>query len=348
MGISILLTGFIRMKNNPVEKYVVTTFSGSGENFQIDGPPNKAAFSSSLNHLVADPTGHLYVNDGGSLRKVNPDGSVNTIFGQMIMDENRNPKTIASYLYGDGYGIALGADNTIYMSRTNYTLVKVEEESKATILAGYTDEPGLTDGKVAQSRLKDPKGICMDKSGNIFVVDFGRIRRLSANREELSTLAGADVSDFKVATTGKAARFPRYNYAITADSKGNLYVGVNDNRASCIAKISPSGAVSVFAGDVEQIGDQDGTGKAARFRTINALCCDAQDNIWVACDRTVRRVTPAGAVTTIAGDPTKSGRTDGEGKMALFRYLNGICADTAGNIYVTDMENYNIRKIVKR
>lgn len=329
------------------EGYIVSTFSGNGESFQVDGPATKASYSGSLNHIVADKNGNFYVNDGGSLRKIAADGSVNTLFGQAIMDENLSPKEIPNYLYGNGYGIALASDNTLYLSRTNYTLVKVENESKATILAGYTDEAGVTDGTVAQSRFKDPTGVCLDKAGNLYVVDFGRVRKLSADRKTVTTVAGDQPGDFKTGA-GKAARLPRYNYSVACDSKDNLYIGINDARASCIAKITPAGVVSVLAGDVQQIGETDGAGKAARFGIINAICCDAQDNIWVACTRTVRKVTPAGVVTTVAGDPKKFGRTDGNGKTALFRYLNGICADASGNIYVTDMENYNIRKISRQ
>lgn len=348
LGLISCLFGFSEIHFFKAAEYQVITLAGSGESFQIDGSATKASFSSSINHLVADKTGHLYVNDGGSLRKVSPDGTVTTLFGQQIMDEQLNPKSIPNYLYGDGYGIALDSNGTIFMSRTNYTLVKVEQESKATIIAGLSDESGVTDGTVVQSRFKDPKGICLDKSGNLYIVDFGRIRKISANQETVSTLVGDKVTDFKIGATGRQTGLPRYNYAITSDSKGNLYLGVNDSRASCVAKITPKGQVSVLAGDVEQIGDNDGSGSKARFRTINAICCDPQDNIWVACDRTVRKITATGLVTTIAGNPAQPGRKDGDGKSALFRYLNGICSDATGAIYVTDMENFNIRKISKK
>jgi hypothetical protein len=160
---AIFISAFTIKQTTAVDSYTVTTLAGSGQNQYIDGPGKKAAFGSNLNHITADASGNLYVNDGPNLRKISPDGTVNTLFGQSIYDEENNPKKIHNYLYGNGYGIALDKNNNIYTSRTTQTIVKITDEKTATIAAGYGDESGNDDGPAANARFSEPRGICIEQ-----------------------------------------------------------------------------------------------------------------------------------------------------------------------------------------
>lgn len=342
-------TAFPEQYSSAADQYTVSTLAGGTGSYGLakDGKGEAAGFTSMMNHIVADAQGNLYVADGTNLRKVTADGTVNTLFGANILSGDQ-PKEIPYTLPAGAYGIALDKNNNIILSLVNHTIIRISHEKDIQLIAGKADERGNNDGTTGLATFSDPHGICIDKTGNIYIADSynARIRKIAAGEKTVSTLAGDTRTDYQPGT-GKGAHFPHDIHGIAVDSKGNLYVSVNGNRGSCIAKISPAGVVSTFAGDTEALSeDKDGTGKTARLNAITAICCDAQDNIWVAEDRSVRRISPAGVVMTVAGKRTDAGaKKDGAGSVARFSYLNGICTDGSGNIYVTDFENYDIRKI---
>jgi sugar lactone lactonase YvrE len=349
----VLLTAIIAACSHAfAQQYVVTTVAGAKLNYGIskDGRGDSAGFGSMMNHIVADEEGNLYVADAANLRKISPDGNVTTLFGENIMVGDES-KEIAYKLPAAAYGIVLDKNHNIILSLVNQTIIRIRNDKEIELIAGVAEERGNSDGSVSQAKFSDPHGMCIDRAGNIYIADNynARIRKITADERSVQTVAGDTRTDYQPGT-GKTAHFPNEIHGIAVDSKGNLYVSVNGSRGSCVAKISPSGVVTTFAGDAEALSDdKDGIGKSARLNSISAICCDTQDNIWVAEDRSVRKISPTGMVTTIAGKRTDAGsKKDGVGPDARFSYLNGICADMAGNIYVTDFENYDIRKISKQ
>jgi sugar lactone lactonase YvrE len=108
-----------------------------------------------------------------------------------------------------------------------------------------------------------------------------------------------------------------------------------------------STGVTTLAGWPQAGGTADGTGRAARFDFVGSVRLDSQGNIYVADagNNTVRKVTPGGVVTTVAGTPEKPGSQDGPATQALFDDPAGVAVDASGNLYVADSGNYTIRKI---
>jgi sugar lactone lactonase YvrE len=160
----------------------------------------------------------------------------------------------------------------------------------------------------------------------------------------ITTLAGT-LQQGDLDGTGSAGRF-RSNRGIAVDAAGNVYVADNGN--STIRKITFYGAITTLAGLPQTLGSADGTGSAARFRQPRGLALDAAGNLYVADsgNNSIRKITPAGAVTTFAGSPTGAGgNADGAGTAARFLFPAALAIDGAGNLYVADNNNLRIRKI---
>jgi sugar lactone lactonase YvrE len=105
--------------------------------------------------------------------------------------------------------------------------------------------------------------------------------------------------------------------------------------------------MSLLVGNANGAGHVDGTGAAARFFYPPSVATDAAGNIYVAENGsdTIRKISPGGMVTTLAGTPGVRGSTDGAGAAATFNYPSGIATDSAGNLYVSDSFNCTIRQI---
>lgn len=158
----------------------------------------------------------------------------------------------------------------------------------------------------------------------------------------ISLLAGSIGGPGMADGVGAAARFDEPN-GVAVDAAGNVYVADTQNHT--IRKITPQGVVTTLAGRAGVPGWDDGSGAAARFYYPDRLAADATGNVYVTTHNAVRKITPTGTVTTLAGTVDVSGSVDGVGAAARFDGAIGVAADGAGNVYVADSGNHTIRKI---
>ncbi|MEM7655508.1 MAG: PKD domain-containing protein [Bacteroidota bacterium] len=214
-----------------------------------------------------------------------------------------------------------------------------------TTVAGTAETPGSTDGHaINQALLNNPHGIAADKFGRVYIADRWnhKIRVLDTNTDSVYTLAG----DGNIgADNGQGANARFYEpWGLACDSVGTVYVA--DTKNQLIRKIDTLGNVTTLAG-TGNYGVQNGPALSARFANPTGITVTPDGTVYV-CDHvahTIRRISTAGVVTTLAGTAFLTGDTDGSGSGALFNRPYGIQLDHNGDIIVADEWNHKIRRV---
>src|SRR5579863_2020256 len=206
-----------------------------------------------------------------------------------------------------------------------------------------TGAMGSANGPVTSANFNQPANIIEDGAGNFFVADFGNneIRKITTSPAPavVSTFAGSISAGFINAPAPGKFHSPD---RIAIDATGNIYVPDFGNNA--IRKISPTGIITTIAG-TGVAGSTDGPLASATFRQPAGVCLDAAGNLYVADlgNNKIRKINlTAGTVSTFAGSGT-AGSADGPGTTATFNQPASIVFNAAGNMYVADFGNNEIR-----
>jgi streptogramin lyase len=229
-------------------------------------------------------------------------------------------------------GIAMDSSGDIYVGDDWATVRKITPAGTVTTLAGKAPITGKDDGEGSAARFNGPFGLATDPSGNIYVADMGNhtIRKITPTGL-VTTIAGLAGTSGTADGQGTTARF-KSPYAIAADSSGNLYVADSGNNT--IRKIRPDGIVTTFAGVAGTSGKTDGMGSTARFYQPFGIATDSSGIIYVSDsgNHIIRKITPQGFVTTLAGLGKNPGSADGTGTEARFYAPGGLATDPYGNV----------------
>lgn len=217
------------------------------------------------------------------------------------------------------------------------------EDYSITTFAGAANSTTGADG--TPGSFNNPYGVAIDSAKNIYVADTlnNTIRKITPARV-VSTLAGTAGLPGSADGTGAAARF-NFPVGLAVDGAGNVYVA--DARNFAIRKITPAGVVTTLAGSPSQFGSGDGPGSTARFFLPYGIAVDGAGTLYVADsgNQLIRKITPEGVVSTLAGGVGQEGFVNGTGIAARFRVPFGVAVDGAGNVYVADSGNHAIRRI---
>jgi len=299
--------------------------------------PAGAAVDAGGNVYVADEQNHV-------IRKITPLGDVSTFAGTMGV-AGTNDANGTSAQFNRPLGVAFDGGGSLYVADAhNDTIRKITPDGTVTTLAGSAGTPGTNDGVGSAALFDTPFSVAVDAQTNIYVADtFNHAIRKITPAGLVSTLAGTIGVLGTNNGTGLAASFS-FPEGVAVDPDGNVYV--TDDGNSAIRKITPDGVVTTFAGQIGSVGNSDGVGASARFNFPFGVAIDANRNLYVTdtASHTIRKITPAGAVTTLGGLSGVFGNVDGTGDDARLNSPQGIAVDGGGNLYISDKGNQVIRK----
>ncbi|HEX9078889.1 MAG TPA: hypothetical protein VF795_04835 [Desulfuromonadaceae bacterium] len=342
----------------------VSTIAGSPAILGIADGVGTAARFGIVNGITTDGV-NLYMTDysNQTIRKYSfSDRSITTIAGVPgvagISDTNPLLGIAAGFYFPSGIttdGVKNSRTNLYVVDCYNNTIRKVSFSNNSTsvsvtTIAGSAGNFGSVDAAIGTAALFNrPTDITTDGK-NLYVTDSSSltIRKISMTYPySVTTIAGAPGIGGWTDGVGKDARF-QYPARITTDGS---YLYVTDFIANTIRRIDPNGnMVTTIAGTPGVTGSADGVGAAATFSNVNGITSDGT-NLYVtdSNNNTVRKLvrdpsTGKWAVTTIAGTAGVAGLADGSGAAAFFRFPVGITSDGT-SLYVTDSNNYTIRKI---
>ena len=312
--------------------FTFSTLAGmAGNSGSNDGTGTGARFNVPTG-LAVDGAGNVYVADAYNsiIRKITSFGVVSTIAGLAETTGSADGSGANARFTRPG-GVALDGSGNIYVADSaNSTIRKISTNGVVSTIAGVAGNVGTQDGVGTNARFYFPFQIGFDSLGNMFVSDPYNLnlRKITPNAV-VSTVAGIQCG-----------------YGVTVDRFDNVYATRGGNGLGhAIWKVSASGTIITFAGMVGTAGSADGIGTSAQFSTPIGLASDAYGNVFVA-DKdnfTIRKITPGGTVTTVAGLAGNRGSTDGLGNSARFDQPFGVTLDADGNLYVADTYNHTIR-----
>jgi Beta-propeller repeat len=241
-------------------------------------------------------------------------------------------------------GIAVDSKGNAYVTGQNNKIIKISAAGKAELFAG--GGRNRKDGPAKEIRFIDVKGITIDSSGNLYVTDGTRIRKITASGF-VTTIAGTEISGYKDGSRSVASFVSLENIAI--DNKGTIYVTDNEftnNKGSSgfhvIRKISADGMVTTIKNENE-------TG--LRIHYARGIACDAAGNLYVCASvsHCIKKISSSGIITTVAGqcDKTKFNSVYKEGSVssAVLTNPSGMAIAKNGDIYISDSRLHRIIKI---
>jgi len=206
-----------------------------------------------------------------------------------------------------GHSLFVAVDDAgcvVVADHDNHTIRRITPEGRVTTLAGSAlAPPGGVDARGAEARFNHPCALAVDGQGNVYVADAANSAiRMITPEGQVSTVAGLlGASACLDAPVNTDARFT-HPVGLCLDRQGNLYVA--DGTDNTVRRIDARGGVTTLAGQPNAVGHVDGpTGAEARFNGLWMIVADAAGNLFVADqgNGVIRRITPGGAVSTVAG-----------------------------------------------
>jgi uncharacterized protein (TIGR03437 family) len=325
-------------------------FAGTGGNgFAGDGGPAAQALLSAAWDVAADVQGNVYVADGVRVRRIDRWGIIRTVAGDGYLQAVGDGLAATSALLFQPWGVALDGFANLYIADTGTNRVRQVGPSgtirtfAGTGLAG----PGPDQTSATRSNLYSPMSVAPGPSGTLYIADTNnhRVRAVDGNGL-ISTVAGTGVAGRGAEGLPAAQMNLRAPRGVCLDRAGTLYIVDTGNHR--VLRVLP-GATQIAAGNGSP-GDA-GDGGAAALAQLNmpgACTLDTAGNLFVADtgSHRIRKVTPAGGITTVAGTGVAGSAGDeGPATAAQLNAPAGIAVEDDGNLFVADTQNHRIRQV---
>jgi sugar lactone lactonase YvrE len=330
------------------QQYVVTSVAGSAL------PP---APSLALSSFVATPvsvavhhSGRVFFSAYNCVFSFDAKGTLVRVAGRsQLVDYSGDggPATLAA-LAGPSQ-IAVAPSGDVYIADTyNNRVRKVDDSGNITTVVGSGAYGYAGDGGPALgAELAYPQGVALDSVGNLYISDSvnQRIRKVGSDGT-ITTVAGTGVEGY-LGDGGPALRAQlNYPAGIAVDAWGNIFFADYTR----IRKVSPDGTITTVAGsDAYGFSGDGGPAASAILNFPVGIAVDNLGNLYIAdtYNSVIRRVTPDGTISTVAGGAV-SPFTLGDGGPATDAFLwepFGVATDFSGNLFIADTNNNRIRKV---
>ncbi|MBQ5963799.1 hypothetical protein [Massilia sp. ZL223] len=311
----------------PPQSTAMTVFAGDASvNGTMDGTGTAARFNNPRG-LAIDADGNLYVADTGNatVRKITPAGVVTTMAGAAGMTGTANGSA-ANARFENPVAVAVNKDGTVFVA-DNRNIRSITTGGQVSTYSTLPIGTGVAPGSIPDVAAG---ALALDADGNLFITNAYGSRRLAPNKEFVMMEGQSVVNGL----SGTRQLLPR---GVATDANGNTYLYDLDGRISKWALTSfNTMTLTGLAGAPGTKGAANGTGTAARFEQVVGLTVDPKGNVYAAdtTNNLVRKITPAGVVTTLAGTTRANVLTPG-GLPGSLAEVRGIVTDGKGNLYVT-------------
>ncbi|GAB3997844.1 hypothetical protein GCM10028807_43950 [Spirosoma daeguense] len=333
---------------------IITTLAGTGKpGFSGDGGPATAALINYPTSIAVDASGTIYFSDwyNNRIRKISTSGIITTAAGNGTLGFSGDGGLATAAALGGAYGIAVATNGVIYIADwNNQRIRKVGTDGVITTIAGNGTAGFSGDnGSATLAQLRNPSGVAVDASGNVYIGDYGnwRIRKVATNGI-ITTIAGngtqGSTGDNGSATSAQISFFA----GPLVDASGNVYITSFFNNQ--IRKVSTNGTITRVTGLANGAGYYNGDGIQATDAALASPLglAIASGNLFIA-DRgnqRIRKVNTSGIISTIAG-PNNAGFS-GDGGLATSARLNSpidVKGDGNGNFFFAETSIGRIRKV---